>query len=686
MAESFEKYLHEQKQEGNYTSKYQLDEGLGDVLKKSWDRTFGTHNEKKGWAVKLNFSDQKVIDAIVNKLKVRDEFKTSNALADKKIFIPAVTKQIATYIKTLTDLFLSNHGHLIVKPEGDTILDFIFDNYTEKDPKAYAQTFVNELSKKNSGDGNIAFLAEIAEIKPYSYVKKEVSDKEVRSNIYNKKNADVDEIAKNDFVLTIGTKVYSQVKDGIDKNAEYAKRGEQIKVYSIPFKVDDSIITDEAKKAKEAGANLDTFYANLIKRIEGILKDFLEQLVADDNLEYYLGFIPVKSYGFNLYFKDRDIAEEAAEMLDQENTKVTERMRYEKRIANWPAVLENSLTLGRFEMHGPANPADWFRKTKFAIEHVGKLVNEYFPGADDQIKIKNAKFEIDNEHRQKLGNDAKEILKNLATKIKTAVSTQKDFIVMSSNKNVIVAKFLDSASDENIETLIKGIFNTTNVSIKSGVLTKQEIDNYKSKFSNALTDPDTFVELFGSLVGYNSDKDAENKNAEGEKLHQVILKLNTKKLKDMVDSQKTAILDSIDSIPISESFKNNLFNYLMSLNEAEKSAATAAKKKIASKPAAKKTSDISTEKKSSESIKSATFKDALKDGSTVLDKTDVIKIVVLKIQTLLTAIAQNNDAKATVTYDGNGNLVFEFSNKITDKVKEVIKAINDKIPDFIGNK
>lgn len=702
MAESFKKYLLEQKQEGNYTSKYQLDEGLGDILKKSWDRTFGTHNEKKGWAVKLNFSDQKVIDAIVNKLKVRDEFKTSNALADKDTFIPAVTKQIAIYIKTLTDLFLSNHGHLIVKPEGDKILDFIFDNYTEKDPKAYAQTFVNELSKKNNGEGNIAFLAEIAEIKPYSYVKKEVSDKEVRSNIYNKKNADVDEIAKNDFVLTLGTKIYSQVKTGIDKNAEYAKRGEQIKVYSIPFKVDDSIITDIAKKAKDAGANLDTFYTELTNRVEGILEDLLEQLVADDNLEYYLGFIPVKSYGFNLYFKDRDIAEEAADMLDQENVKVTERMRYEKRIAAWPAVLKDMVNFGRFELHGPANPTDWFRKTKFAIEHVGKLVNEYFPGADDQIKIKNVRFEINEEHLQKLGGDAKEILKNLAGKVKKAISTQKDFIVMSSDKNVIVAKFLASATDENIETLIKGIFNTSDVSIKTGVLSQKEIDNYKSKFSSAMTSLDTFAELFGSLAGYNSDKDAANKDAEGEEIHQEVLKFDFKKLKDMTDSEKTAILKAIDQIKISESFKNNLFNYLMCLNEvatkpapaktptsAKKTsaaAASAAKKAGAAKTAGRaaittKTTPITTTKKADH----ATLADAM-ENITAISSEEVLELVVAKIKAVLEAIANNNKAKATVEYDNSGNLVFKYSNKISKNVKALINAIVSQIPVFIASK
>ena len=288
MKDTFNEYLVENKSNKTYTSEHNVNEGFMDFLKKDWDRTFGSRNEKKGWVVKIDFGTNQVIDEIVEKLRARDEFKTSDALADKEKFGSAVSTELAKYIKVLTGLFLKNHGHLIIKPEGDKILDFIFDNYTEKDPKNYAKEFVSSINH-TEGEDNIRFLSDIAQIYSYDYIKSEVNDKEIKNNNFNRDNAEISDIAKDDFVIRLMNSIYTKVKETVDKNNTKAERGEQIKVFSIPFKIDDSVITKTAKEIKESGSGLNAFYSALTKKVNDTLKEFLDQLVENDNIKSYLG-------------------------------------------------------------------------------------------------------------------------------------------------------------------------------------------------------------------------------------------------------------------------------------------------------------------------------------------------------------------------------------------------------------
>ena len=670
MKDTFNEYLVENKSNKTYTSEHNVNEGFMDFLKKDWDRTFGSRNEKKGWVVKIDFSTNQVIDEIVEKLRARDEFKTSDALADKEKFGNAVSTELAKYIKVLTGLFLKNHGHLIVKPEGDKILDFIFDNYTEKDPKNYAKEFVSSINH-TEGEDNIRFLSDIAQIYSYDYIKSEVNDKEIKNNNFNRDNAEISDIAKDDFVIRLMNSIYTKVKETVDKNNTKAERGEQIKVFSIPFKIDDSVITKTAKEIKESGSGLNAFYSALTKKVNDTLKEFLGQLVENDNIKSYLGFIPVKSYGFNLYFKDRDIAEEASEILNQENgAKVAERMRYEKRISKMPTVLEAETNIGGISLHGPSDATSWFRNTKFAIEHVGELVNEYFPGADDQVKIKNVRFEIDKEQRQSLGNNQTDILENLAKKVKNALYDQKDFIVMTSDNNIIEAKFLATATDDNIRTLFNGVFNTTaeDINITAGALTQKEIDNYKEKFKQAMSSTKVFLELFGSLVGYNAEKDAEAKAEAGEERRRAAIKFTFTKVRDMNDGQKSAILNAIRQLQV-ESFKDSLYSHLMLLAENETVEKPKRKPVPAAAPA--KPNDIS-------------MADA-HAGVSGLDGQDILTLVMKEIKSDMNIIGTRLKCEIKVVYDKDtDNIIIDYPVKAKAEVGSYIEKIKDKLNNFIA--
>lgn len=677
MKDTFNEYLNEKTSNKAYTSEHNVNEGFMDFLKKDWDRTFGTRNEKKGWVVKIDFSTNQVIDEIVEKLRARDEFKSSDALTDKEKFGSAVSTELAKYIKVLTGLFLKNHGHLIIKPEGDKILDFIFDNYTEKDPKNYAKEFISSINH-TEGNDNVRFLADIAQTYSYDYIKSEVNDKEIKNNNFNRDNAEISDIAKDDFVIRLMNSIYTKVKDTVDKNNVKAERGEQVKVFSIPFKIDDSIITNIAKNVKESGNGLETFYSKLTEKINNSLKEFLEQLVENGNLKSYLGFIPVKSYGFNLYFKDRDIAEEASEMLNQEGgANVAERMRYEKRIAKMPTVLEKEANIGGIELHGPAEATDWFRNTKFAIEHVGELVNEYFPGADDQVKIKNIRFEIDTEHRQALGNNKNDILENLAKKVKNALYDQKDFIVMSSDNNIIEAKFLATATDDNIRTLFNGIFNTTSedIIITVGALTKKEIDNYKEKFKQSMSSPKVFLELFGSLVGYNADKDAENKTTENEAIDSFVLQFNFNNITELDPDTKKQIITSINKIKFNdtfaEAFKNNLYSYLIEsihLNKTITEDAKTLKAKVA-----EKTKEIA-----------LTSTDLIDHPDSVTVEA-LIKLIASKIEVVMSMIDIKKNSNIKVETNKSAQTIrIDYPKKSKSLVFKYIREIKDKLGKYVN--
>lgn len=387
MIDTFNEYLTEQ---AEYTPKHDVNEGFMDYLKKDWDRTFGSHGEKQGWAVRIKFNTSDVVDEIKNKLLARNEFNLDSALNDKENFQKAVSEQIVQYVQALKEIFLKNSGHLIIKPEGDKSLVFVFDNYTEKDPKGFAKNFMTAI--QNTDKLSMSFLADSSEIFSYKYLKSEVADKEVKNNVFNNKNAEI--TIDNDFVSRLMLSIYEKVKETVVKNADKAARGELIKVYSIPFKIDDSIILNIAKENKNNGGDADTFYTELTNKVNSDLKGFLEQLTENDNIKSYLGFIPVKTYGFNLYFKDRSIAEEASETLNQEgNAKVTERMRYEKKISKLPQVLEKSASIGGVELRGPENAADWFKKTKFVIEHIDSLIGKTEGAAGEEAKSIVLKFE-----------------------------------------------------------------------------------------------------------------------------------------------------------------------------------------------------------------------------------------------------------------------------------------------------
>lgn len=592
MVDSFNEYLNEKKKANSYSSEFILTEGLFGI---------GKDKEREAYGVIINFADDAVINHIAKALLNNDTFKKEekkkgkaadkDPMSNKDAYKARATEIISTYIKNLADRYNKAKGRIIAKVKNDNEVIYLFKKYNDSQPKAYANSFIKLIGNMATNDTatNMAYLSEIAEVVKTTYTNREKGDAAGKGNIFN--NPAAENIEKSDFVMNVTANIYNKVKERIDKNAEFAKKGNLITVFSIPYKISDESIVKLAEELKKENANATAgnFFDKLASVANNNIVDFLKTL-SEDGLNDYLGIVPVKTYGFNLYFKDRDTAEQAAEGLNQDGTdvKVSERKRYEGKIVNRPKVLAASVDINGKTLTGISDAGSWLMGTRFAVEHVIGLIGDIYPEAKTAREVKIATVKVDDEWIKN------KILKNenntefyMAESLKDRVFKplvdhgKENFVSASSEGSNLVFIFTGNTSTDNIETYLNGIVPASKITIRRGSFTQGEIEGHQSlmqklanNFSKQQDEINAIREKFTSLFEMASkwitkdqndaqkaaDADAQKAaNATGALAIQFIFD----KFKKLSKQAKSNLLSAIDTIPLAESFAMNLYDYLM---------------------------------------------------------------------------------------------------------------------------
>lgn len=593
MVDSFNEYLNEKKKANSYSSEFILSEGLFGLT--------GKDKEREAYGVIINFADDAVINHIAKALLNNDTFKKEekkegeaadkDPMSNKDAYKARATEIISTYIKNLADRYNKAKGRIIAKVKNDNEVIYLFKKYSDDQPKAYANSFVKLIGNMATNDTatNMAYLSEIAEVVKTTYTNRERKDAVGKGNIFN--NPTAENIEKSDFVMNVTANIYNKVKERIDKNAEFAKKGNLITVFSIPYKISDESIVKLAEELKKENNNATAsdFFNKLASVANNNIVDFLKTL-NEDGLNDYLGIVPVKTYGFNLYFKDRDTAEQAAEGLNQDGTdvKVSERKRYEGKIVNRPKVLAASADINGKTLTGISGAGSWLMGTRFAVEHVVGLIGDIYPEAKTAREVKIATVKVDDEWIKN------KILKNenntefyMAESLKDRVFKplvdhgKENFVSASSEGSNLVFIFTGNTSTDNIETYLNGIVPASKITIRRGSFTQGEIEGHQSlmkklanNFSKQQDEINAIREKFTSLFEMASkwitkdqndaqkaaDADAQKAaNAPGALAIQFIFD----KFKKLSSQAKSNLLTAIDTIPLAESFAMNLYDYLM---------------------------------------------------------------------------------------------------------------------------
>lgn len=597
MVDSFNEYLNEKKKSNGYTSEFILSEGLFGLT--------GKDKEREAYGVLINFADDAIITHIAkaiqnkkqnnqnqNNQNGQNNQKTIDQQADdeKKKSQKEIRNIISTYIQRLAEKFIAAPGHILAKAKNDYEVIYVFKKYNDKQPKAYANGFVKAINSMSSQQTlyNMSYIAEIAEVVSTDYTNRELKNVEAKTNMFNDPKAM--DLGNSDFVKNVTSEIFNKVNERIDRNTEFAKKGNLITVYSIPYKISDESITTLATDEKKKGNKVDVFYDELAKIANKNIVDFLNQLDAE-GVKDYLGIVPVKTYGFNLYFKDRDTAEQAAEGLNQDGTdiRVTERKRYEGKIVNRPKVLTDTVALNNgVTVNGVSGAGAWLQGTRFGIEHITKLIDDIYPDAKTSREVKIATVKVDDDwiKNKLLANNnltEADMLRNIQNRIiKPLVDHGKDnFVSVSSEGSSLVFIFTSSTSTDNIETYLNGIVPASKITVRSGRFTEGEITGHQEmmkKIAAVFTINDYSIsmirEKFTSLFNMASkwisaDKEAAQKAADADAQKAanapgaLAIQFIFDKFKKLSSQAKSNLLSAIDTIPLAESFAMNLYDYLM---------------------------------------------------------------------------------------------------------------------------
>lgn len=601
MVDSFNEYLNEKKKSNGYTSEFILSEGLFGLT--------GKDKEREAYGVLINFADDAIITHIAkaiqnkkqnnkqnnqnqNNQNGQNNQKTIDQQADdeKKKSQKEIRNIISTYIQRLAEKFIAAPGHILAKAKNDYEVIYVFKKYNDKQPKAYANGFVKAINSMSSQQTlyNMSYIAEIAEVVSTDYTNRELKNIEAKTNMFNDPKAT--DLGNSDFVKNVTSEIFNKVNERIDRNTEFAKKGNLITVYSIPYKISDESITTLATDEKKKGNKVDVFYDELAKIANKNIVDFLNQLDAE-GVKDYLGIVPVKTYGFNLYFKDRDTAEQAAEGLNQDGTdiRVTERKRYEGKIVNRPKVLTDTVALNNgVTVNGVSGAGAWLQGTRFGIEHITKLIDDIYPDAKTSREVKIATVKVDDDwiKNKLLANNnltEADMLRNIQNRIiKPLVDHGKDnFVSVSSEGSSLVFIFTSSTSTDNIETYLNGIVPASKITVRSGRFTEGEINGHHEmmkKIAAVFTINDYSIsmirEKFTSLFNMASkwisaDKEAAQKAADADAQKAanatgaLAIQFIFDKFKKLSSQAKSNLLTAIDTIPLAESFAMNLYDYLM---------------------------------------------------------------------------------------------------------------------------
>ena len=521
MRTDFNAYLNEQKKQNLYSSKMDkviIKEGL-----------FGIGNNKKytGSVATIDLESKGVITTLSNLYKNNDAAKghdnKDSALSkgeegfvdEVKTNMVEMFKRLKEATKNLNRLFNIKIALASVEVSEREIKYYFFKG-PKKNPLAFAERFRDEVGR----DPMLAPLKSAIDVEEATFYKADAIKKREKEPFFDPANHE-NEIKTSPLVDKIVAGLKNKLSSEIKAAEEKAKKGNLVTVYSVQYKVDDELIKEVMKD--DNARSLNQFYEILVSRINDDLVRTLNQI---DDISEYIGFIPTKSYGFNLYFKDRDTAEIVSEKLSGgEDGKVSERKRYEKKLGEYYQLLIktsegkcNNLRAAGVDASGAK---DYFKGTLFARKHIAGMVKEKFPSADDQHVVLQYIVRYDKDELKKLlsnfnlldYDDKKNIRPAFKTKLKEVLNNilkvyKDELVALTSEGTNLVFTFKTSASIDAVKNRIASAMTCTLQSIKvqKTTITEKEAQIFRKQL-NELDDLESFYMAVDKLKGEVSSFD-----------------------------------------------------------------------------------------------------------------------------------------------------------------------------------
>lgn len=516
MRTDFNAYLNEQKKQNLYSSK--MDET---VIKEG----FFDNKKYTGSVATIDLESKDVITTLSNLYKNNDAAKIlgdgASALSKgEKGFARTVkADMVAMFMKlkkateNLNKIFGITRADVTALASvevSEKEIKYYFFKGPKKNPLAFAERFRDEVGR----DPMLAPLKSAIDVEEATFYKADVQKKRKEEPFFDPKNH-VEEIMTSPFVDNIVSSLKNKLHSEIKAAEEKAKKGNLVNVYSVQYKVDDELIKEVMKD--DNARSLNQFYEILVSRINNDLVKTLNQI---DDISEYIGFIPTKSYGFNLYFKDRDTAEIVSEKLSGgEDGKVSERKRYEKKLSEYYQLLiktsEGKCDALRAAGVDASGAKDYFKGTLFARKHIAGMVKEKFPSADDQHVVLQYIVRYDKDELKKLlsnfnlldYDDKKNIRPAFKAKLKEVLNNilkvyKDELVALTSEGTNLVFTFKTSASIDAVKNRIASAMTCTLQSIKvqKTTITEKEAQIFRKQL-NELDDLESFYMAVDKLKG-----------------------------------------------------------------------------------------------------------------------------------------------------------------------------------------
>ena len=526
MRTDFNAYLNEQKKQNLYSSK--MDKV---VIKEG----FFDNKKYTGSVAIIDLESKDVITTLSNLYKNNDAAKIlgdgASALSKgEKGFARTVkADMVAMFMKLKKATENLNKIFGITKADVTALasvevsekeIKYYFFKGPKKNPLAFAERFRDEVGR----DPMLAPLKSAIDVDEATFYKADVQKKRKEEPFFDPKNH-IKEIMNSPFVDNIVSSLKNKLHSEIKAAEEKAKKGNLVTVYSVQYKVDDELIKEVMKD--DNARSLNQFYEILVSRINNDLVKTLNQI---DDISEYIGFIPTKSYGFNLYFKDRDTAEIVSEKLSGgEDGKVSERKRYEKKLGEYYQLLiktsEGKCDALRAAGVDASGAKDYFKGTLFARKHIAEMVKEKFPAADDQHVVLQYIVRYDKDELKKLlsnfnlldYDDKKNIRPAFKAKLKEVLNNilkvyKDELVALTSEGTNLVFTFKTSASIDAVKNRIASAMTCTLQSIKvqKTTITEKEAQTFRRQL-NELDDLESFYMAVDKLKGEVSSFDEKQK-------------------------------------------------------------------------------------------------------------------------------------------------------------------------------
>lgn len=589
MKTDFNEYLTEQKKQNLYSSK--MDKV---VIKEG----FFDNKKYTGSVATIDLESKDVITTLANLYKNNDAAKilgddTSALSKGEEGFARTVKadmvamfmklKKATENINKIFGITRADVTALASVEVSEKEIKYYFFKGPKKNPLAFAERFRDEVGR----DSVLAPLKSAIDIDEATFYKADVQKKRKEEPFFDPKEH-VKEIMSSPFVDKIVASLKNKLSSEIKAAEEKAKKGNLITVYSVQYKVDDELINEVMKD--DNAKSLNQFYEILVSRINDDLIKTLNQI---DDISEYIGFIPTKSYGFNLYFKDRDTAEIVSEKLSGgEDNKVSERKRYEKKLGEYYQLLiktgDGKCNALRAAGIDASAAKDYFKGTLFARKHIAGMIKEKFPAAEDQHLVLQYIIKYDSEDLKKLMSnfnlldsvtEKENIPAAFKAKLKDAINDiqkvyKDELVAVTSERTNLVFTFKASASIDSVKNRIASamicpldsikVQKTTITEKEAQALHKQldELDDLKSFYLAA-------VEIFSNKQA-NDTVEADKKNSEFTYGLSIPFSVNNF-IKKHINDKISDLITAFKKEEMSESFKSvfklSLLKSINMLNE-----------------------------------------------------------------------------------------------------------------------